>query len=114
MAGMVLLRHTLADGSEHFDWMLERGGTLLTWRVQEIPVAGGIVAERLADHRVAYLSYEGEISGGRGRVERVRFGEAEVLEEGPTRVRWRGCWAGGAWEEWEARERDGLWVLGVT
>ena len=111
MAGMVLLRHTLADGSEHFDWMLERGGALLTWRVQEMPLVGEMRAERLADHRVAYLSYEGEVSGGRGRVVRVRAGEGEVLEEGQSRVRWRGRWAGGGWEEWVAVEREGAWVL---
>lgn len=111
MAGMVLLRHTLADGSEHFDWMLERGGVLLTWRVREIPVVGEVAAERLADHRVAYLSYEGEVSGGRGRVVRVRAGEAEVLEETAERVRWRGRWEEGSWESWEGMRSGGMWVV---
>jgi hypothetical protein len=111
MGTMVLLRHTLADGSGHFDWMLERGGALLTWRVDEMPGDGALRALRLADHRVAYLWYEGEISGGRGRVARVRAGEAEILEEAPERVCWRGRWEEGDWEKWEATRVDADWTL---
>ncbi len=51
--------------------MLETDASLVTWRWHEIP-SGPLTfqALRLAPHRLAYLDYEGEISGGRGHVER--------------------------------------------
>lgn len=39
-------------------------------------------AERLADHRREYLTYEGPVSGGRGRVRRVAEGVCGVICEG--------------------------------
>jgi len=36
------------------------------------------------DHRIAYLTYQGQVDGGRGRVVRVDDGECEHLME-PTR-----------------------------
>jgi hypothetical protein len=89
---MVLLRHDLLDGSWHYDWMLDLpgadggaggGGGLVTFRVLERPEAvgvGGVIAgERLADHRRAYLTYEGEVSGGRGRVTRLARGRCGLI-----------------------------------
>ena len=44
---------------------------LKTWACREPPQAGvEIPCEALADHRLAYLDYEGPISGGRGSVTR--------------------------------------------
>jgi len=92
MGETVLLLHTLADGSWHYDWMLERpdpAARLLTFRVaRRIHEAAshGFEAERIADHRRMYLEYEGEISGGRGEVERVARGSCEILDEGPSRL----------------------------
>lgn len=76
----VLLEHRAPDGT-HWDLMIaiENGGALATWRLAENPIGGmsrPIAAERIADHRVAYLEYEGEISGGRGVVRRLDRGEA--------------------------------------
>lgn len=90
---MVLLRHELPDGSWHYDWMMARrpiedprgAGPLLTFRVSERPdevSVRSLAARRLGDHREAYLAYEGELSGGRGRVSRVATGEARVTERG--------------------------------
>jgi hypothetical protein len=45
-----------------------------TWPPPRAPQA----AEKLADHRQDYLTFEGEISGGRGRVERVEQGICRV------------------------------------
>jgi hypothetical protein len=54
-------------------------------------------AEQLADHRLAYLEYEGPVSGDRGTVSRWDVGDYETLEESPTRLcvqvqgkHWRG------------------------
>lgn len=77
----VILRHTLPDGSWHHDWLVERAGIALvpTWRTgQSRPDDASIEsfeAQRIGDHRTLYLDYEGEVSGGRGVVERVAAGE---------------------------------------
>jgi hypothetical protein len=66
----------------HWDLLIEAPGRELlpTWRLAHNPVttSGEIPAERLKDHRRLYLDYEGEISGGRGRVRRVDRGLATV------------------------------------
>jgi hypothetical protein len=83
----VILRHELspeASRPTHWDLMLEQDGVLRTWALTAKPSAGcDICAEELPDHRLAYLDYEGEISGDRGRVARVDRGEYVVLCEDP-------------------------------
>lgn len=63
--------------------MLESGGVLRTWALDRPPddeVAGGeLFAAALADHRIAYLEYEGDISGKRGRVTRYDRGDYEIV-----------------------------------
>src|SRR5947208_3096689 len=55
----------------HWDFMLEAGDVLRTWRLAGPPSPGGVVvAEPLFDHRRAYLDYEGPVSGNRGTVKR--------------------------------------------
>jgi len=84
----VILHHKLAD-SEHWDFMLERGEALLTWRLALEPVDRSclpIPAKRIGDHRKAYLEYEGPVSGDRGHVRRVDAGAVEFEEVSPDRV----------------------------
>ena len=98
MPRFVLLHHECPPSfgkPSHWDLMLERDGALLTWSLPALPAAWsgeGEAAERIADHRLAYLDYEGPISGDRGVVTRVDGGEYEVLEETDEiiRVRLRG------------------------
>ena len=56
----------------HWDFLLERGDTLLAWRLLTELIFETeklvIQAERLPDHRLKYLDYEGTISGNRGTV----------------------------------------------
>jgi hypothetical protein len=78
MPRFVILCHDTSRG-EHFDFMLEADGVLKTWALPEAPTAGVEVAcEALADHRLAYLDYEGPISGDRGRVTRWDRGTCVV------------------------------------
>lgn len=65
----------------HFDLMLEHGGMLRTWRLTAWPLVEGQSVERLPDHRLAYLEYEGPVSGGRGVVKRVACGEYRLVSE---------------------------------
>jgi len=70
MSQFVILRHDSPQGV-HFDFMLEFGGVLKTWALPEPPDPGvEMECEALADHRLAYLDYEGPVSGGRGLVTR--------------------------------------------
>jgi len=102
----------------HFDVMLEREGVLWTWAVDEAIVPGrDLAARRLPGHRLAYLDYEGPISGDRGRVRRLDRGvyQVETWTEGRIRVvlegdRWRGVCelsvsvpASGQAERWQLR-----------
>jgi hypothetical protein len=56
----------------HWDLMLEAGDVLQTWRLAQPPEPASAVIEAtaLADHRSAYLDYEGAVSGKRGTVRR--------------------------------------------
>ena len=108
MPRFVLLYHECPPSfgkPSHWDLMLERDGVLLTWSLPALPAAWGgeagvgfeqIDATRLADHRLAYLDYEGPISGERGSVTQVDRGEYDIVSEADDvlRVRLRG--AGGA------------------
>jgi hypothetical protein len=85
----VLLHHQHASDS-HYDLMLQDGAKLLTWRLDSVPRPGAEQpAERIADHRLVYLDYEGPISGGRGEVRRIdggsydplRWSEDEIIAE---------------------------------
>jgi hypothetical protein len=104
LAGMprfVLLRHECpppVGKSSHWDLMFEAGEGLVSWSLESLPAAwalaleartgdaasvvdaGGVVAIRLAEHRLAYLDYEGPVSGGRGEVSRVDRGDYRVVE----------------------------------
>ncbi len=80
MARFVVLRHDSPDGL-HWDFMLEIGGALRTWALQDEPAANRRIAARaLGDHRVAYLDYEGPVSDDRGTVSQWDGGTFEVVE----------------------------------
>jgi hypothetical protein len=60
----------------HWDFMLEAGNVLRTWRLEALPAPGRTVrAEALGDHRKLYLDYEGPVSGNRGHVTRWDAGD---------------------------------------
>ena len=65
--------------------MLEVGDVLKTWALIEAPRAGvEIACKALADHRAAYLDYEGEVSGGRGTVARWDHGVFSIHRQSDT------------------------------
>lgn len=62
--------------------MLEKEAALRSWRLSREADAGGMVdAIALPDHRIAYLDYEGPVSGNRGNVTRWDFGTYHPLAE---------------------------------
>jgi hypothetical protein len=77
----------------HWDFMLEAGDVLRTWRLDQPPQSGQRVAASPSfDHRLLYLDYEGPLSGNRGRVVQWDRGEYEDVpaEGGKLQVRLRG------------------------
>ena len=66
----------------HWDFMLEKEAHLRTWRLEQAPANGlEIAAESLADHRLAYLDYQGPVSGDRGTVRRFDRGGFALMTE---------------------------------
>lgn len=96
MPRFVLLRHECPQEfpkPSHWDLMLEHEGKLQTWELRQLPASWaqqlGIAAgdghdsleiHPLADHRMEYLEYEGQIFGNRGSVTRTDVGNYEMLE----------------------------------
>lgn len=83
----VIHHHTGNPREEaHYDVMIESGDALLTWRVSEAAMelfleGKEVSARRIADHRKAYLTYEGPISCDRGMVKIMDSGECNLLKE---------------------------------
>ena len=94
MPNFVVLQHRIGpalertpgartDSSVHFDWMFEGAGTLLTWStepVDSVTKSIDTMAQKLPDHRLAYLTIEGDIGGDRGTVTQVVRGQMEWIE----------------------------------
>lgn len=89
----VVLRHDVGDRLDrtdqtHFDWMFEVEGELRTWATAPIETFEHefeVEAERLPNHRLQYLDFEGEISGGRGVVQRVLRGHVQTRDDDSQR-----------------------------
>lgn len=78
----VVLRHDVGSqmpraAQTHFDWMFESGDHLRTFAtlpLDRFDESCEGSSDLLSDHRLAYLEYEGEIAGDRGRVVRILSG----------------------------------------
>ncbi len=98
MLRAAVLQHDLQDGSSHLDLLIESTAgddpderALATFRVAAGADAEALLgitrgsgsaefdAERSGDHRRLYLSYEGPIPGGRGKVARLATGVVPEL-----------------------------------
>ena len=65
--------------------MFEEGGVLRTWATPMFTAFDqplDIACDSLSDHRIAYLDYEGEIGGDRGRVTRLLRGTYRLIHSG--------------------------------
>jgi len=88
MPRFVILEHDWPE--RHWDFMLEAGTVLQTWKLTLAPKPGvDIPAEKSFDHRIQYLDYEGPVSGGRGVVVRCDAGTFEVIADQDNRREFR-------------------------
>jgi len=91
-------------GEEHFDLMIEDAQALATWQLPADPAdlapSASLPARRLPDHRLAYLTCEGPVSGDRGAVTKVDEGACDVsgAEEDSWRVAFHGRRLQGSFE----------------
>ena len=92
----------------HYDFRLERGGTLASWAVPKgVPLEPGSrhLAVHVEDHPLEYAAFEGEIPPGEygaGAVEIWDHGTYELVEEKPD---------GGLTVRLHGRKLEGLWTL---
>jgi hypothetical protein len=85
MPRFVILEHD--HPALHWDFMLQAGPMLRTWRLSAPPTPDQPVeAVATFDHRAVYLDYEGEVSGNRGVVRRWDEGHFDWLEDTPNRI----------------------------
>lgn len=83
---VVLLHYYHDDRKNHWDLMLQSGGTLLTWalppQAEPQTILGPFTtdAKRSPDHRIEYLHYEGPVSANRGE---VRQWDAGTYQKNP-------------------------------
>lgn len=88
----VILFHAHPTEGDHYDLMIEDGASLATWRIEQSPdsLAAGqsIACQPIGDHRLAYLEYEGPVSGDRGHVTRHDAGNCTMSDRSssPTRL----------------------------
>jgi hypothetical protein len=81
MPRFVILEHD--HPQLHWDLMLEAGNALRTWRLASPPQEEQVIPiEPIGDHRLAYLDYEGPVSGNRGSVRRWDWGTFEQVQDG--------------------------------
>ncbi|MBN1436504.1 MAG: hypothetical protein JW936_05480 [Sedimentisphaerales bacterium] len=77
MPRFVIQQHTCSD-QVHWDFMLEQPDNLATWQIATPPAnwhQQTIQCQRIFDHRLKYLTYEGPLSQNRGSVKIVARGE---------------------------------------
>ena len=80
----VIQRHTRDVERPHWDLMLENGTVLETYRVCLPPEDWGdkpVEAVRIFDHPLKFLSYEGSVNKGKGRVKIADCGTYRLIKK---------------------------------
>lgn len=76
----VVQEHTTAEGV-HWDLMLEQEGVLATFRLEEEParcLTHEVRAVKIFDHPLRFLTYEGPVQKGAGRVGIIDSGTCQT------------------------------------
>ncbi|MBE0536370.1 MAG: hypothetical protein IH624_11930 [Phycisphaerae bacterium] len=87
----VIQRHSRGN-DVHWDFMLEYGDLLRTWRIDVPPhdlLLSAAKATRIADHPLRFLNYEGPVNQNRGRVAMVDAGTYAIVTESSDRLKIR-------------------------
>ena len=75
----VILEHQAPDGL-HWDVMIQFGDALWTWRASRVPDAStaSLPLEKIADHPLRFLSYEGPVQNRTAAVRQIDGGICAV------------------------------------
>ncbi|MHC4951154.1 MAG: DNA polymerase ligase N-terminal domain-containing protein [Planctomycetota bacterium] len=97
----VISEHTTPD-DVHWDLMLEMDDVLWTWRLNIPPVEiknEPVSAERIADHPLRFLTYEGPVQNNTGHIKIADRGFYQITEqtEGSLVVTFEGQTLSGAY-----------------
>ncbi len=82
----VIQEHTTPQGS-HWDLMLEQDGVLLTFRLEDEPAESlehEVRAVKIFDHPLRFLTYEGSVQKGTGKVRIVDRGVYQNRSQSET------------------------------
>lgn len=95
---MVLLRHTLPDGTEHLDWLIARQaahGPLASLRLPRWPLLGRdtVEVDVAPDHDRTWLERQGDVSQGRGTAWGIDQGMLQRCLETAQGLHMDVCWA---------------------
>ena len=77
----VIQKHSRA-GEVHWDFMVEIGESLRTWRIDSPPsclLKKPACAIKIFDHPLKFLTYEGSVNNGKGNVEIAETGTYEKI-----------------------------------
>ncbi len=81
-SAFVVVQHTTPQGV-HWDLMLQINEVLWTWRMGCLPADIGnspVEAEKIADHSLRFLTYEGPVQDNTGSVKIIDSGRLLCLE----------------------------------
>jgi hypothetical protein len=84
----VIQEHTRAL-DVHWDFMLEWGKTLQTYRLDKAPQQihhGPANAVKIFDHPLKFLTYQGPVNKGRGNVRIVDAGKYQIVHQEHSRI----------------------------
>lgn len=84
----VIQQHSTALGV-HWDFMLELGDILQTYRLDKAPGEAlhcAVVATKIFDHPLKFLTYQGPVSKGRGSVRIIETGTYEMVHQAHDRL----------------------------
>jgi len=84
----VIQKHT-SGNNVHWDLMLESGDCLQTWRLDENPneiVNRSVGAVKIFDHPLKFLTYEGPVNEGKGRVRITDAGTYQTIRQGSETI----------------------------
>jgi hypothetical protein len=84
----VIQKHCTPDG-EHWDLMLQIENALWTWRLCQLPEPIGntpIAAEKIADHPLRFLTYEGPVQNHTASVKIVDHGKFKITKQADMKI----------------------------
>ena len=76
-----IIKHSINDQNFHYDFLIKNNDILECWQFQKLPCFDSdlsLTCKKIFDHRLIYLTYEGEISNNRGAVMLIENGFFDI------------------------------------